>query len=260
MSEYDRTSGSPQPPAAEEPAAADAATAGTVTTDTVEQVVRRQLSKALGGKRGMVEAAVPTLTFTVSYLVLQGRDGLGGFGLLENPALEWAIALGLGVAALLAVVRIVQRGSTQFVFNGLFGIAIASIFAARSGQAEDAFLPGIIYNAVYAVVLILTVLIRWPAVGIMIGGVTGDLTSWRANPAIVTLSSRLTWLLVVPCVVRVAVQLPLYLAASAGSTAAFGALGAAKIGMGWPLQVAAFAGMAWLLARNKTPMHAAPRE
>ena len=33
--------------------------------DTVEAVVRQQLSTALGGRRGMVEAAVPTLLFTV---------------------------------------------------------------------------------------------------------------------------------------------------------------------------------------------------
>ncbi len=39
------------------------------TLDTVEAVVRQQLSKALGGPRGMVEAAVPTIMFTVLWLV-----------------------------------------------------------------------------------------------------------------------------------------------------------------------------------------------
>ena len=33
---------------------------------TVEAVVRAQLAKALGGRRGMVEAAVPTIAFTVA--------------------------------------------------------------------------------------------------------------------------------------------------------------------------------------------------
>ena len=36
--------------------------------DTVEAVVRSQLAKALGGRRGMVEAAVPTLVFTILWL------------------------------------------------------------------------------------------------------------------------------------------------------------------------------------------------
>jgi hypothetical protein len=32
------------------------------------------------------------------------------------------------------------------------------------------------------------------------------------------------------------------------------ALGFSKILMGWPLQLAALAGMVWLLARNRTPV------
>ena len=39
-----------------------------VEADTVEAVVRQQLSKALGGRRGMAEAAVPTILFTVTWL------------------------------------------------------------------------------------------------------------------------------------------------------------------------------------------------
>ena len=38
--------------------------------ETVEQVVRAQLSKALGGRRGMAEAAVPTILFTAVWLIL----------------------------------------------------------------------------------------------------------------------------------------------------------------------------------------------
>ncbi|PRX92421.1 DUF3159 domain-containing protein [Allonocardiopsis opalescens] len=208
-----------------------------VGEDTVEAVIRGQLSKALGGKRGMLEGAVPTIMFTASYLLTQ-----------QVPL---AVGLGVGAAVVLAVVRLVQRSSLQFVFNSLLGIAIAAVFALRSGEAEDAFLPGIIYNAVYAGVMILTIMARWPVVGLLIGSVTGDLTSWRDDPAILRLCSRLTWLLVAPCVIRVVVQYPLWLGGMVGW------LGTAKIAMGWPLQVAAFAAMVWLLARNRTPMRAA---
>ncbi|GAA3728032.1 DUF3159 domain-containing protein [Salinactinospora qingdaonensis] len=207
-----------------------------VSTDTVESVIRGQLAKALGGKRGMLEAAVPTIAFTVTYL--------------STRELNLALGLGIGAAVVLGLIRLVQRSSIQFVFNSLLGIGIAAVFALRSGEAEDAFLPGIIYNAVYALVLILTVLIRWPAVGLLIGAVTGQLTEWRDNPAILKLSSRLTWLLVLPCVIRVLVQYPLW----AMGSDALAWLGAAKILMGWPLQVAALAAMVWLLARGRTPM------
>ncbi|RNL85006.1 DUF3159 domain-containing protein [Halostreptopolyspora alba] len=211
-----------------------------VSEETVESVVRQQLSKALGGKRGMAEAAAPTLVFTGSYLATQ--------------ELKLALVLGGTAALLLAVVRVLQRSSVQFVVNSLLGIGIAAIFALRSGDAEDAFLPGIIYNAVYAAVLILTIAIRWPAVGLLIGSVTGDPTGWRDNPAVVRLSSRLTWLLVLPCVLRVVVQYPLWIAAKTGAADTFALLGLAKIGMGWPVQVASLAAMVWLLARGRTPM------
>ncbi|HLU96928.1 MAG TPA: DUF3159 domain-containing protein [Thermobifida alba] len=215
-----------------------------VSEHTVEEVVRGQLAKALGGKRGMVEAAVPTILFTCTYLI-GTRYGWQVAGL--DP-LRLGLGLGGAAAVVLAVVRLVQRSSVQYVVNSLFGIAIAAFFALRSGQAEDAFLPGIIYNSVYALVLTLSILVRWPAMGMLIGAVTGDPTGWRREPAVLRLSSRLTWLLVLPCVVRVAVQYPLWAVGTVGW------LGAAKILMGWPLQVAAFAAMVWLLAVGRTPL------
>lgn len=215
-----------------------------VSEQTVEEVVRGQLAKALGGKRGMVEAAVPTFFFTCTYLLCTNY----GWQVAGLDPLRLGLLLGGVAAVVLAIVRLVQRSSVQYVVNSLFGIAIAAWFALRSGQAEDAFLPGIIYNSVYALVLTLSIVVRWPAMGLLIGAVTGDPTGWRQNPAVVRLSSRLTWLLVLPCVVRVAVQYPLWAAGMVGW------LGATKILMGWPLQVAAFAAMVWLLAVGRTPM------
>jgi hypothetical protein len=153
----------------------------------------------------------------------------------------------------------------QFVVNSLFGIGIGAFFAWRSAQgggdendqALAYFLPGIIYNAAYAVVISASILVRWPIVGFMVGSVSGDPTAWHRDPQIVRLSAHLSWLLVLPCVVRVAVQLPLYAAGSSGAmdpAAAVAALGVSKIVMGWPLQLAALAGMVWLLARNRTPV------
>jgi hypothetical protein len=140
----------------------------------------------------------------------------------------------------------------QYVLNAIVGVAIAAVFALRSGRAEDAFLPGILYNAGYAVVLSASVLVRWPAVGFLIGAVTGDPTGWRKDPAVVSLCAKLTWLLVLPCALRVAVQYPLWAAGAVGW------LGAAKLVLGWPLQVAALASMVWLLARNHTPLEPRP--
>jgi hypothetical protein len=231
-------SGPPQPesPPAAQPGATEAA--APVDFATVEEVVRHRLSVALGGRRGMVEGAVPTLGFTVTYLI--GHN------------LRLGLAVGIGLAVALLVVRLVQRQSVQFVVNSLVGIAIAAVFASRTGKAEDVFLPGIIYNACYAAAMLLSVVVRWPLVGLMIASVTGDVTAWRQDPAIVRLCTKLTLILAVPCVVRVAVQYPLYLAGEVGW------LGVTKIALGWPLQVAALAAMAWLLARGRTPLVVPP--
>ena len=217
---------------------------------TVEEVVRGQLSKALGGRRGMLEAAVPTVAFTVLFLTTHD--------------LRTALMIALGSAAVLLVIRLVQHTTPQFVINSMFGIGIGALFAWRAarggGDANDQalayFLPGIIYNLAYSMLMIFTILIRWPVVGFMVGGVTGDPTGWREDRGVVRLCSRLTWLLVLPCLIRVVVQAPIYLAGKNGwwdQDSAVAALGVAKLAMGWPLQLAALAAMVWLLSRNKTP-------
>lgn len=227
----------------------------TSAADTVEAVVRRQLSVALGGKRGMLEAAVPTILFTITFLTTK----------------ELRIALGVSLAAAIIalVVRLVQRSSIQFVVNALLGIGVGAFFALRAaragGDANDQalayFLPGLLYNAGYAVVMSVSNLVRWPVMGFMVGSVTGDLTGWRRDPQMLTLCSRLTWVLVAPCVLRVVVQAPIYLAGRSRSMdpeAAVAALGIAKLLMGWPLQLAALGAIIWLLARDKTPVDARP--
>jgi hypothetical protein len=220
------------------PAAQSAATATPVDFATVEELVRHRLSVALGGRRGMLEGAVPTIGFTITYLI--GHN------------LRLGLIVGVGLAVALLAVRLVQRQSVQFVVNSLVGIAIAAAFASRTGNAKDVFLPGILWNTAYAVVMILSVLVRWPLVGLMLASVTGDLTAWRKDPAIVRLCTRLTLILALPCVVRVAVQYPLWVADRVGW------LGVTKIALGWPLQVAALAAMAWLLARGRTPLVVPP--
>jgi hypothetical protein len=204
------------------------------TFTTVEELVRRQLSTALGGVRGIVEGAVPTLGFTVTWIAAHH--------------LKLALGVSAGLAIALLLVRLIQRSTVQFVFNSLFGIAIAAVFALKSGRAEDAFLPGLIYNSAYAVGLALSAVARWPLVGFMIGAVTGDPTGWHKDRQLLALCTKLTWILAAPCAVRVVVQYPLWAAHEAGW------LGVAKLAMGWPLQIAAFAAMIWLLNRDSTPV------
>lgn len=221
-----------------------------VGADTVEAVLRSQLSRALGGRRGMVEAALPTITFTFSYVATKN--------------LRLAIGASVALALVLLVVRLVQRGRIQYVANALVGIGIGCFFVWLGGrhggnqshQALAYFLPGLIYNTGYAVAMVLSILVRWPVVGLLVGGVADDPVAWRRDPQVVRLCSRLTWVLVVPCLLRVLVQAPIYLGGRSAQNADpyVTALGVAKVGMGWPLQVAALTVMVWLLARDRTPV------
>ncbi len=222
-----------------------------VSVDTVEALVRQQLSDAFGGVRGFAEAAVPTLLFTV--LWLSTRD------------LQLGLVVSVAATMVLLVARVAQRSTVQYVMNALVGIGVGWLFvhlSARSGgsvddQALAYFLPGILYSTGYTVVVGLSCLVRWPLMGFLIGTVTGDLTAWRDNDQVVRLCTRLTWLLVLPGAVGVLLQAPVWVA---GHTGALGAgtavalLAGLRLGLGWPLRIASFAAMIWLLSRDRTPL------
>jgi hypothetical protein len=84
------------------------------THETVEALVRHQLSVALGGRRGMVEAALPTLTFTLLWL--------------STKHLTLALTTSLTVAGIELLVRLVQRQTVKFCVNALVGIGIGWFF------------------------------------------------------------------------------------------------------------------------------------
>jgi hypothetical protein len=106
----------------------------------------------LGGWRGMLDATLPTVAFIVA-------NALGG--------LRIGIWTALGVAVLVFLLRIVRRESVQQGVSGLIGVGIAVAIAAASGQARDFFVLGILRNAAIGVVLVGSILFRWPLVGVI---------------------------------------------------------------------------------------------
>lgn len=216
----------------------DAPRAVTADAETVEALIRHRLGTALGGWRGSVETALPTVVFVALWSL---RKDVGV-----------AAGAALAVALVLAVVRIVQRSSLSHVAGAVFATAIAAFFAVRSGRAEAAFLPGILTNAGFLAATLVSIATRWPAVGFLVGAgdprAQEDPFAWRRDRGMVRVCSRLTWVLVGTYAVRLAVMVPLYLAAEVAW------LGAAKIALGWPLWVASIALMGWLLLAGHTPL------
>ncbi|GMA19502.1 DUF3159 domain-containing protein [Arsenicicoccus piscis] len=147
-------------------AADDEGLASVRAHDTVERLIRERLATVLGGWRGSLEAALPTVVFVLVWVV---RADLRG-----------AVIASLVTAALLGVARLVTRGTMQFVLSSLLGTALAAYFAMRSGRAEAAFLPGILISAGYFVATLLSVVTRWPVVGFLVGMAEPD---YKENPS-----------------------------------------------------------------------------
>ena len=113
---------------------------------------RHMVLEQLGGWRGMVDASLPTIAFIVA-------NGIGGL-----TVGIWAAVVS---AVLVFVLRLGRRESIQQAISGLFAVAVAVVIAARSGEARDFFVLGIIRNAAIGVVLLGSLPFRWPLVGVV---------------------------------------------------------------------------------------------
>lgn len=180
------------------------------------QQTAADLFEAMGGRHGIAESGIPALVFVIAYTA-SGND------------LTLAIWSAVAVGVVAAVIRLLRRETLQFAFAGLAGVALAAFVASRTGRAEDFFLPGLLLNAAYAAAYAISILIRWPLIGLIVGALLGEGTKWRENRDEVRLYSRASWIWVGVFASRLAVQLPLYL------TSSLVALGVARTAMGIPV-------------------------
>lgn len=197
---------------------------------------RQMLAKAIGGWRGLIDSGLPAAVFLLVYSFNGNR---------LSPAIWAAVAAG----AVIVVLRLVRREPLTQILGGFAGIAVSAFVASRTGRAEDFFLPGLLTNLVYGLAALVSILVGWPLLGLFLGGMTGSFTRWRADPALRRAFGAATWIWVAVFGGRLLVQAPLYFA---GQT---GALGVARIVMGWPL----FLLGAWLSYLVVRPAMAASR-
>lgn len=113
---------------------------------------RHLVLEQLGGWRGTIDASLPTIAFVVG-------NAVGGLG-----AGVWAA---LGTALLVFLLRLVRRESVQQAVSGLLAVGVAVAIAAGSGQARDYFVFGILRNALIGAVLVLSVPLRRPLIGVL---------------------------------------------------------------------------------------------
>jgi hypothetical protein len=201
----------------------------------MEAEQRADLLNALGGPQGVADSSVPALVFVIAYTF--GRE------------ITLAAACALGVAVLMAAVRIARRQTLQFALAGLAGVAIAAFIADRTGRAEDFFLPGLLLNLGYALAYLISIAVRRPLLGLIVGSITGEGMSWRDDPERLRRYTLASWIWVGVFALRFAVQLPFYLAG------AVLALGIAKTAMGLPIFLIAI-WLSYLVLRETDPQRA----
>jgi len=135
----------------------------------------------------------------------------------------------VAVALVLGVARLVQRQSPVQVLAGLAVVVLSVVVSLTTGQARDYYLWGFVTNAAYGLAFAVSVLVGWPAAGLVLGLVRAEGTRWRAHRRRRRAYAAATWILVAVFALRLAVQVPLYLGD------AVTALGVARLVMGLPL-------------------------
>lgn len=210
----------------------------------VGQLDQQQFSVAdsIGGWRGAVESLLPGLVFVVAYVLTR--------------TLVWPLALSGGIALVFIVVRLLQRSSLTQASAGMLGVLVGVIWAALSGRAENYFAWGLITNAGFALLMLISLLARRPAIVLLMEFAVGLPSGWRQQPWGPLLQRRgtwATWVWVAVFSVRLAVQAPLYFGGHVVG------LGVWKLVLGLPL-FALGGWLTWVLMRGIAPKSSADVE
>jgi hypothetical protein len=194
------------------------------------------LAELLNGRRAAIDASLPPVGFLAGYLIGDGSIWAG-----VGAAVAFALAL--------SVWRMRRGDKPRAVVIGLLGVCVAGLIALGTGKAENFFLLQLLSNAASALLWIVSIVVRWPLLGIVVGGVLKQRTRWRRDPALVRAYSRGSWVWVCQYVIRVAVFVPLY---EAGRVTE---LGVARVALSWPLVAACLAVSWWVIRRNLPEGH-----
>jgi hypothetical protein len=196
------------------------------------------LPEVLGGRRGALDASVPPVAFGL---------GVGVAEVAGSPsAVLWGGGAALAAGAVVAAVRLVRGRRPVAVLAGLLGVAVAVAVALYTGRAVDYHLPQILLNVVSLLAWLVSIAVRWPLLGLVVGTVLGQRTRWRRDPDLLRGYRRASWVWVGQYGLRLAVLVPLYLAE------AFYALSVVRPLVMWPL-VALSVLVSWPVLRRALP-------
>lgn len=185
---------------------------------------------AVGGPRGLVESLLPGVSFLLVYSLTQ--------------SLLWSVAAPVAVSIGFIATRLIQRSPLQPALVGFLGIVASAAVAVLSGRPENNFVLGLWVNGISLGVLLVSLLLGRPLIGVIAGLLMSD-PLWHRDRAKRVMAMVATGLWMGMFGLRLAVQVPLYLAGSE----AVQALATARLLMGLPLYGATL-WLTWLLLRS----------
>ena len=190
---------------------------------------KHPLWNAMGGALGIVETILPGLLFVAV------------FSFTLNPWL--AIWISVAVSVVFTLYRLIRRQAATQALVGLLGVVVSAVLALMSNKPEDNFVVGMVTNGVYGSVFLVSILVGWPIIGVVIGLVRSEGTSWRKNRHHKRVYMGVTAVWVGMFTLRLAIEYPLYLAGNVAG------LATAKLILGLPLYVPVLA-LTWLIVRS----------
>ena len=199
------------------------------TAEAVQGIKGHPLFRAMGGILGIVETILPGLVFV---LVL---------ALWLDPWL--AIYISAGVSIVFTLWRLIRRQAPTQALVGLAGVVLSAAFALFTGRAQDNFVIGIVTNAAYGTVFLLSILVGWPIIGVVVNLARSAGSSWRKNRHHFRVYTGVTALWVAMFAIRLIAEVPLFLANNLQG------IGIAKVALGLPLYVPVLAA-SWLIIRS----------
>lgn len=194
------------------------------------------LARLLGGRAGAIDATLPPLAFGVGWLVSGRSIGAG-------------VIAALVVGAIVAGWRLRKGTRPRAVLIGLLGVCAAGLVALYTGRAQDFFLLQILSNGASALAWLISIVVRWPFLGIIAGAALGQKTRWRKDPALLRAYGRASVVWIFQYLIRLLVFVPLWYF---GFTAS---LTIARVALTWPLITACLAVSWWVLRRSLPPGH-----
>ncbi|BBX50337.1 hypothetical protein GCM10009645_36900 [Mycolicibacterium poriferae] len=151
----------------------------------------------IGGWRAVFDAVAPNLLLLVVYLA--------------TVDLVAATMSAMAMAVLMVLARAVAAQPVAPAVGGLLLVAMSALMALAGGDGGDVFLPDLIQTGVFSAIMVVSIAVRRPLIGMVLGPVVSG-RRWRTDPVLLRGYDWATALMATAAAIRTVSKLPFYFA------------------------------------------------